>query len=692
MAQHFFSSSPTAHSPRSNLPRGKACMNCRRRKIKCDGRKPVCSQCARSPGTADDCEYPLEGRSRTQHLEETIKKLQSRIGELEASANDHQSGILLHEPYDAGVGSGLSLEIPPQYIESWMPSPNSKLLPVDISINTSPSSRVNTPSSASSDSTLVLEEPPPHLTEQFVDTFLSTFTPIDFFFLHPASFRSAALHPFPFGHYERPSPALLSAVYMWGARLSASQGDTPRHPVYNQDAFLVCTLQNIHQDLAGNHPQRVMHAIQAEILLSMYYLTLGRPVEGAYHSSAAVSLAISANLHLITSHRFPACQQPCFGVLETPLPPPLDPREENERIRAFWTTVIVNNYWRATHNSPSAISYLDTPIETPWPRELDDHVSNSNPAFDARGELNFSPSGSYNSSPSGTPYHSRASSYSNPIPRSPSAPLPEYLLHAMGTAAAPGSSNAGGGTVTNFLASLDLNMDGSNGFSPLALLAKASILLERAITLSGRYSSYSDPASVPEFDSLDALLSQFTHTLSLDLDFPQDETSAATKRSLSLVTHTLTHTAIIRLHAGRIHMSNVSRSKYVAAARAVVHSITGTDFSNSSHIDPIMGILWTTASEVFIGELSRIQQQRTFEFGVGLTPTQQHQEQELTVCLETLLATMRGFAPSSPLIEYFSTRLDGAYRAVVGPNGNDGRLSLSPPPPHVHAELTISAY
>ncbi|KAF7367900.1 Zn(2)-Cys(6) binuclear cluster domain-containing protein [Mycena sanguinolenta] len=694
MAQHFFSSSPTAHSPRSNLPRGKACMNCRRRKIKCDGRKPVCSQCARSPGTADDCEYPLEGRSRTQHLEETIKKLQSRIGELEASANDHQSGILLHEPYDGGVGSGLSLEIPPQYIESWTPSPNTKPFAADVSITTSPSSRVNTPSSASSESTLVLEEPPPHLTEQLVDAFLSTFTPIEFFFLHAASFRHSALQPFPFGHYERPSPALLSAVYMWGARLSASQGDTPRHPVYNQEAFLVCTLQNIHQDLAGNHPQRVMHAIQAEILLSMYYLTLGRPVEGAYHSSAAVSLAISANLHLIKSSRFPASLQPCFGVLETPLPPPVDTREESERIRAFWTTVIVNNYWRAAHASPSAISYLDTPIETPWPRELESHVSNLSPGFGARAELNFSPSDSYNSSPSATSYHSRTNSYSSSPSRSTSAPLPEYLFDAMGTAAVPGGNNAGGSTVTNFLAGLNLNMDGGDGFSPLALLAKASILLERAITLSSRCPSYSDPASAPEFDSLDALLSQFVHSLPLGLDFPQDETSAPTKRSLLLVTHTLTHTAIIRLHAGRIHTSNVSRSKYIAAARAVVHSINSTDFSNLRHIDPIMGILWTTASEVFIGELSRIQQQRAFEFGVGLTPTQQHQEQELTTCLETLLATMRGFAQGSPLIEYFSTRLEEAFRAVagVGANGNDGRLSLSPPPPHAHAELTIPAY
>ncbi|KAJ7233729.1 hypothetical protein B0H12DRAFT_1239252 [Mycena haematopus] len=584
-------------------------------KIKCDGRKPICSQCARSPGTADDCEYPLEGRSRTQHLEETIKKLQTRIGELEATAND-QSGILLHEPYDGGDASLMSLEIP-QYIDSWTPSQ-----PADIS--TSPSSRVNTPSSASSSSTLVLEEPPAHLTEELVDAFLDNFTHVGFF-LDPASFRHSALLAFPFGHYERPSPALLSAVYMWGSRLSR----TPRHPVYNEDAFLVCTLQNIHQDLGGNHPHRVMHGIQAEILLSLYYLTLGRPVEGIYHSSAAVSLAISANLHLIKSSQ--VTLQPCFGVLETPFSPPAHAREEGERINAFWTTVIVNNYWRAAHGTPSALPYHDTPIDTPWPRDLDDYVSSVS---------GFTPS------------------YSSPSP----TPMPEYHQHLFDAIDAMG--NGGGGeTVTKFLRGRNVD-----GFSALALLAKASILLERAITFSTRYSDRADAAA---FDSLDGLLDQFLHSLPLGLELRGVEVST---RSL-LVTQTLTHAAIIRLHAHRIHTSNVSRSKYLAAARAVVHSIKSTDFSNWPHVDPIMGILWTTVSEVFIGELSSMQ-----SFGVVGRLTQQHQD--LTACLETVLSTMRIFATSSPLIGYFSTRIEGAYGAVVAD-------SRSPPP---HTDLTLPPY
>ena len=62
------------------------------------------------------------------------------------------------------------------------------------------------------------------------------------------------------------------------------------------------------------------------------------------------------------------------------------------------------------------------------------------------------------------------------------------------------------------------------------------------------------------------------------------------KRSILMVTQSLAHAAIIRLHAHRIHTSDTSRSKYFAAARAVVRIINVTDWSQWRHIDPIMGV------------------------------------------------------------------------------------------------------
>lgn len=127
----------------------------------------MCSQCLRSPGTADDCEYPLEGRSRTQQLEETIKKLQSRIGELEIAGSDGQASIFLHEPYDNGDVPFMAMEIP-QFVNSWTSSGSASTsrMPDSIAsdaqklmycLSASSLSRVTTPTSASSSSSLVLE-------------------------------------------------------------------------------------------------------------------------------------------------------------------------------------------------------------------------------------------------------------------------------------------------------------------------------------------------------------------------------------------------------------------------------------------------------------------------------------------------------------------------------------------------------
>lgn len=177
-----------------------------------------------------------------------------------------------------------------------------------------------------------------------------------------------------------------------------------------------------------------------------------------------------------------------------------------------------------------------------------------------------------------------------------------------------------------------------------------------------------DHGDVAAFESLDVLLEHFVLNLPLGLRHP-DGQAPNLERSLHLVTHTLAHAGIIRLHAHRIHTSDVSRRKYLGAARAVVHIVNDhcTEFASSRHVDPIMGvrssflnpfslglcdlhflsdlqILWTTASEVFLAELSSMQS----SYGVVGRLTQTHQD--LTNCLETLLATMRAFAPASPLI------------------------------------------
>ncbi|KAJ7196645.1 hypothetical protein GGX14DRAFT_574713 [Mycena pura] len=596
-------SSTALPATRKNLARGRACMFCRRRKIKCDGRKPVCSQCLRCPLTVDECVYPLEGRSYSQKLEETVRKLQSRVVELEAGA--HRS-LVLHDPYDNG---DIPFAVPP-FVEHWT-SPSSVSTAATTSL-------VDTPTVASGSSSLVLEEPPPEIAEALVDAFLTNFAQVGFF-LDPAAFRHSALLSYPFGHWGRPSPALLSAVYMWGARLASA----PRHSVYNEDAFFLCAVHNIHQDLGGQHPHRLMHTLQAEILLSFYALTLGRAVEGAYHSSAAVSLVLSAGLNKLGSSRRP--REPALAPyldLDPPLPPPRDAREAGERVHAFWTTVVLSNYWAAARGSAaasSAILYPNAPIDTPWPRALEEYR-----------DLAASPGSCF--SPYATP---------------DATPVSEYAYQDVFDAM-PFES---GGMA--FLSGRD-----TEGLSPLALLAKASILLEGAIALSTRH------CDAQAFESLDALLDEFTRSLPRGTGTEHGGRGVGGDMPLRslVVTRCLAHTAVIRLHAHRIHTSRASPGKCLAAARAVAEAYPVPASPQRRHIDPIMGILWTTACEVFIAELASLQSLAVA--GPGYCYLAQ-EYRDIAACLETILCTMRAFSRISPLIEHLSARLQHEYAAVT---------------------------
>ncbi|KAK1230850.1 hypothetical protein PQX77_006048 [Marasmius sp. AFHP31] len=116
-----------------------------------------------------------------------------------------------------------------------------------------------------------------------------------------------------------------------------------------------------------------MHGIQAEVLLSTYFFDIGRVVEGQYHLSTAVSLAIGIGLHQIRSAR--------AGRTATTLPPPRDPVEEGERINAFWAVYTLSSIWGVALGSPSVSVFErngDT-INTPWPLDMADYEQNGLP-------------------------------------------------------------------------------------------------------------------------------------------------------------------------------------------------------------------------------------------------------------------------------------------------------------------------
>lgn len=171
------------------------------------------------------------------------------------------------------------------------------------------------------------------------------------FFLDPERFIHSALQNCNLGHHSRPCPSLLYAVCLWGSRA---------FPYHVQKSFeetvLPYALHFANEDLSGTHPRRCLHVMQAEVLLSMFFLNNGQMVEGSYHANAAASLAISTKSNIIRS---PSRAQRSPGDLV----------DEGEWIDGFWIIVALSNYWVLV-NENQTFTFYDAPqmaIDTPWP-------------------------------------------------------------------------------------------------------------------------------------------------------------------------------------------------------------------------------------------------------------------------------------------------------------------------------------
>ncbi|KAJ3886137.1 Zn(2)-Cys(6) binuclear cluster domain-containing protein [Lentinula edodes] len=339
---------------------------------KCDGVKPTCSQCIKlPPSELEDqlCEYsdPKLRRTEEQVLKETIKTLEARIRELQISSD--ASVVKLHSPYQVQKSNSEGFLNPPQ----------------DGNV----------------------------LSPQLLEAFLRHATDLNFF-LHTPRFRRAVL--LPVDSPGRPCQGLISVVFLLGFSLSEryilkpevshslnnilNDGVFASASVSSQEALYLSRAQiDVAGILSSSHPDRIVHGIQAELLLSTYLFRSGRILEGKYHLSAATSIAFGAKLHkirslngdrdILTSAALPwvVCLTSSTSEFENRLnvdsakdPEPLfphsvDPISEGERINAFWTVITMSNCWAlAADSSPNPIleRYMED-IDTPWPMDIEDY-------------------------------------------------------------------------------------------------------------------------------------------------------------------------------------------------------------------------------------------------------------------------------------------------------------------------------
>ncbi|TFK35228.1 hypothetical protein BDQ12DRAFT_655730 [Crucibulum laeve] len=495
--------SPQPSGNNSNLQRGGACVNCRRRKMRCDGVHPICGQCDHA-GRPDDCEYVVgQERSRTQILEENISRLEARIQELQ---NPHQANpsITLHQPYSHGQPSGRG------------------------SRNIAPSSDLSSTSS---------QDPPVNVAQQLLDHFLPFASEFGFF-LNASRFQASALTQKPQGHPSRPAPALMTTAYLWGIHLS-------RDPslLAHEQTYLTRALQQTSTALSGNHPNKVIHGLQAEVLLAYYFFANGRFLEGKYHVTAAVSISVSAGLNKIRS------RNPTSAVAS--ISPARDSVEEGERINACWTVFTLDKCWAAALDTPPNLidptDKLDAQIDTPWPMEMSEYEQGRFPTNVRTSQT-----------------------------------IQKFLS----------------GTQT-----ADVGMSSKAILAKSALLWERVSDLARSWYPGMSQHHFASFSSA--FAAVDSVIDRLKSSLPPLSQVMRTVNNPETLRTLA-VAYSMINGSILRLHNILAQGSESSTRKRMSAAQGVVDVVTSIQSRSLVHLNPIIGTIWVDASQILINELSNM--------------------------------------------------------------------------------------
>lgn len=312
--------------------RGHACLTCRQRRIRCDGRRPICVQCERQ-NRAEECEYPDSGPSPARLLEENIRDLEIRLRELHAIRTGPMDEITLYDPYAVTAStrhpSGAPRELDRAPNVNWWST----------------------------------EKPPLSVVEYLVDAFLPY--ALDFgFFLNEARCRSTVLAE---AGRDGRSSVLLTAMCLCAVSLLRLPSLLPLLPRLQSRAMELSAYA-----LSSRHPDQVTYYIQADILLAHYSFSHGRFLEGRQRLNAVTAVSVACGLHRLRSSR-PAA----IGSNDLQMPPVGNAVEEGERILAFWTVVILDKSWAVAMGDCSSLPIsTDRPesqVDTPWPLSKSDY-------------------------------------------------------------------------------------------------------------------------------------------------------------------------------------------------------------------------------------------------------------------------------------------------------------------------------
>jgi len=354
-------------------------------------------------------------------------------------------------------------------------------------------------------------------------------------------------------------------------------------------------------------------------------------MEAKMHCGTAVSLVLAAGMHKIRSLNHEYNYSAPIAVQAESLvymPPARDGEDEAERIAGFWAVYTLSKVLGVALESPvSVCGTFEAPgmcIDTPWPLDVDESEQK--------------------------------------------ILAPEIQ---------------GSFTIRSFLT----GTTGPSTFSYSTMSIQAAVLFHRATHLNGTWSpsmqqrDYQTYASV--FQSTHALIDALQSSLP-----PLARTTPVASPSSSrpeyhyqwrtlLLAHSLVDAAVIKLHghfayayntAGGYSADSASREYCVDAAMRIVAGCGFVSASEVGFVNPIMGTLWVSASNVLIDEIVRIRRLKgsaTWLPAVSSGDRNDISEDEVKNGLYSILKTIRSFSNESAFMKYQVKKVEEAITSAI---------------------------
>ncbi|CEL51527.1 hypothetical protein RSOLAG1IB_00062 [Rhizoctonia solani AG-1 IB] len=365
------------------LPRGGACLICRRRKQKCDATKPKCNECV---SASRNCQYEDDTyRTRTQLLQDRIKELEAQIrlieekrGSSSSAASEHElssdeSSVRLSASPGLSLGSSSSASSRGSRTPI-TPTPGlgsaDDVFPAIVSPS-SPSSVYSILDMFPNHAKSTGPDPPPHVFARLIDIFFQRHSQCGFE-LHIGRVRRALQPDAP----EALTPALLNSMLLMGCYFAREQ----ELKIWEDD-FFERTKWAIEENITlahsgGDGKYNSLHHVQAMSMFGLYYYFKGRLLEGHVHTAHTTRLAVALGLHKLNSRIFrpapevSASKQP-LGIQRWH---PRNPVELGEAINLWWSCMDTELAGSTLNGLPPCVS-LEDDVTTVWPRLLSDFES-----------------------------------------------------------------------------------------------------------------------------------------------------------------------------------------------------------------------------------------------------------------------------------------------------------------------------